>query len=98
MKRVVIAASLSSMLVLASCASYEPNTARRDTGIGAATGAAVGAMAHSSNRTHGALAGRPSALSAAMSGRATWRSRSADMHAGDERHRRAGHAKPPTTS
>jgi outer membrane protein OmpA-like peptidoglycan-associated protein len=56
MKRVVIAASLSSMLVLASCASYEPNTAR-DTGIGAATGAAVGAMAHSSNRTHGALAG-----------------------------------------
>jgi outer membrane protein OmpA-like peptidoglycan-associated protein len=44
--------------VLAACASsgYEPNTAR-DTGIGAAAGAAIGALAHSSNRTHGALAG-----------------------------------------
>jgi outer membrane protein OmpA-like peptidoglycan-associated protein len=56
MHRVVIAASLSSMLLLASCASYEPNTTR-DTAIGAATGAAVGAMVHGSNRTHGALAG-----------------------------------------
>jgi outer membrane protein OmpA-like peptidoglycan-associated protein len=55
MKRTVLAASLSSML-LAGCASYEPNTTR-DTGIGAAAGAAVGALAHSSNRTHGALAG-----------------------------------------
>jgi outer membrane protein OmpA-like peptidoglycan-associated protein len=44
------------MLALASCASYEPNTTR-DTGVGAATGAAIGAMAHASNRTHGALAG-----------------------------------------
>ena len=44
------------MLLLASCASYEPNKAR-DAGIGAAAGAAVGAMAHASNRTHGALAG-----------------------------------------
>ena len=55
MKRTVLAASLSSLL-LAGCASYEPNTTR-DTGIGAAAGAAVGALAHSSNRTHGALAG-----------------------------------------
>ena len=54
MKRVV--ASLSSMLLLAGCATYEPNKTR-DTGIGAAAGAAVGALAHSSNRTHGALAG-----------------------------------------
>jgi outer membrane protein OmpA-like peptidoglycan-associated protein len=42
--------------LLVSCSSYEPNTAR-DTGIGAAAGAAIGAMAHSSNRTHGAVAG-----------------------------------------
>jgi outer membrane protein OmpA-like peptidoglycan-associated protein len=56
MKRAVVAASLSSMLLLASCASYEPSPAR-DAGIGAAAGAAVGAMAHASNRTHGALAG-----------------------------------------
>lgn len=56
MKRVVVTASLSSMLLLASCASYEPDKTR-DTGIGAATGAAIGALAHSSNRTHGALAG-----------------------------------------
>ncbi len=54
MKRVVVA-SLSSLL-LASCASYEPSKTR-DTGIGAAAGAAIGALAHSSNRTHGALAG-----------------------------------------
>lgn len=56
MKRTVIAASLSSMLLLASCASYEPSKTR-DTGVGAAAGAAIGALAHSSNRTHGALAG-----------------------------------------
>jgi outer membrane protein OmpA-like peptidoglycan-associated protein len=55
MKRTAIAASLSSLL-LAGCASYEPNKTR-DTGIGAAAGAAIGALAHSSNRTHGALAG-----------------------------------------
>lgn len=44
--------------VLAACASsgYEPNTAR-DTGVAAAAGAAIGALAHSSNRTHGAVAG-----------------------------------------
>ena len=49
----VVAAAL-----LTACASsgYEPNTTR-DTGIGAAAGAAIGALAHSSNRTHGALAG-----------------------------------------
>ncbi len=56
MKRVVTAASLSGMLLLASCASYEPDKTR-DTGVGAAAGAAIGALAHSSNRTHGALAG-----------------------------------------
>jgi outer membrane protein OmpA-like peptidoglycan-associated protein len=48
--------SVTAALLLASCSSYEPNTAR-DTGIGAAAGAAIGAMAHSSNRTHGAVAG-----------------------------------------
>lgn len=56
MKLRILAATLSGVVLLASCASYEPNTAR-DTGIGAATGAAIGAMVHSSNRTHGALAG-----------------------------------------
>jgi outer membrane protein OmpA-like peptidoglycan-associated protein len=51
-------AALAVAALLTACASsgYEPNTAR-DTGIGAAAGAAIGAMAHSSNRTHGALAG-----------------------------------------
>jgi outer membrane protein OmpA-like peptidoglycan-associated protein len=49
-------ASLAAAATLASCASYEPSTGR-DTGIGAAAGAAIGAMAHSSNRTHGAVAG-----------------------------------------
>jgi outer membrane protein OmpA-like peptidoglycan-associated protein len=50
--------ALATAALLTACASsgYEPNTAR-DTGIGAAAGAAIGAMAHSSNRTHGALAG-----------------------------------------
>ncbi len=48
--------SASTVALLASCASHEPSTGR-DTGIGAAAGAAIGAMAHSSNRTHGALAG-----------------------------------------
>ena len=56
MKRFVIAASLSGMLLLAGCASYEPDTTR-DTAVGAAAGAAIGALAHGSNRTHGALAG-----------------------------------------
>lgn len=51
-------AGIASVALLSACAtsSYEPNTAR-DTGIGAAAGAAIGALAHSSNRTHGALAG-----------------------------------------
>jgi outer membrane protein OmpA-like peptidoglycan-associated protein len=51
-------AALAAAALLTACASsgYEPNTAR-DTGIGAAAGAAIGALAHSSNRTHGALAG-----------------------------------------
>jgi len=42
--------------MISSCASYEPNTAR-DTGVGAAAGAAFGALVHGRNRTHGALAG-----------------------------------------
>jgi outer membrane protein OmpA-like peptidoglycan-associated protein len=50
---VIVAAAA---LMVTACSSYEPNTAR-DTGVGAAAGAAIGAMAHSSNRTHGALAG-----------------------------------------
>jgi len=48
--------SVTAAVWLAGCSTYEPNTAR-DTGIGAAAGAAIGAMAHSSNRTHGAVAG-----------------------------------------
>jgi outer membrane protein OmpA-like peptidoglycan-associated protein len=48
--------SAAAAALLASCSTYEPSTAR-DTGIGAAAGAAIGAMAHSSNRTHGAVAG-----------------------------------------
>lgn len=52
--RLFISATAAALLV--SCSTYEPSTAR-DTGIGAAAGAAIGAMAHSSNRTHGAVAG-----------------------------------------
>ena len=50
--------ALTAASLLSACASsgYQPNTTR-DTGIGAAAGAAIGALAHSSNRTHGALAG-----------------------------------------
>ena len=50
--------AVATAAVLTACASsgYEPNTAR-DTGIGAAAGAAIGALAHGSNRTHGAIAG-----------------------------------------
>jgi outer membrane protein OmpA-like peptidoglycan-associated protein len=48
--------SATAAALLAGCSTYEPSTAR-DTGIGAAAGAAIGAMAHSSNRTHGAVAG-----------------------------------------
>lgn len=49
-------AAVAAASLLTACASYEPNKAR-DTGVGAAAGAAIGALAHSSNRTHGALAG-----------------------------------------
>jgi outer membrane protein OmpA-like peptidoglycan-associated protein len=48
--------SATAAALLAASSTYEPSTAR-DTGIGAAAGAAIGAMAHSSNRTHGAVAG-----------------------------------------
>lgn len=47
---------VSAAALIAGCASYEPNP-KRDTAVGAAAGAAVGALAHGSNRTHGALAG-----------------------------------------
>ncbi len=56
MKVKILAASVAGALALAGCASYEPSTAR-DTGIGAAAGAVIGAAVHGSNRTHGALAG-----------------------------------------
>ena len=50
--------AIAGAALLSACASsgYEPNKTR-DTGIGAAAGAAIGALAHGSNRTHGALAG-----------------------------------------
>jgi outer membrane protein OmpA-like peptidoglycan-associated protein len=56
LKSKTLVVGVAAVALLSACASYEPNTAR-DTGIGAATGAAIGALAHSSNRTHGALAG-----------------------------------------
>ena len=56
MERRTTAAALAGVFLSAGCATYEPNTTR-DAAIGAAAGAAIGAMAHSSNRTHGALAG-----------------------------------------
>ena len=49
-------AAVAAASLLSACESYEPNKAR-DTGVGAAAGAAIGALAHGSNRTHGALAG-----------------------------------------
>lgn len=51
-------AGVVSVALLSACAtsSYDPNPTR-DTAIGAAAGAAIGALAHGSNRTHGALAG-----------------------------------------
>jgi len=52
----LIATAAAALLSACASSGYEPNTAR-DTGIGAAAGAAIGALAHSSNRTHGALAG-----------------------------------------
>jgi outer membrane protein OmpA-like peptidoglycan-associated protein len=50
--------AVAAATLLSACASsgYEPNPTR-DTAVGAAAGAAIGALAHSSNRTHGALAG-----------------------------------------
>ncbi|MEG1833212.1 MAG: OmpA family protein [Burkholderiaceae bacterium] len=48
--------ALTAATLTAGCATYEPNSTR-DTGIGALVGAAIGAAAHGSNRTHGALAG-----------------------------------------
>jgi outer membrane protein OmpA-like peptidoglycan-associated protein len=55
---VTVALTVISAMALGGCAtsSYGPNPTR-DTAIGAAAGAAVGAAVHSSNRTHGALAG-----------------------------------------
>jgi outer membrane protein OmpA-like peptidoglycan-associated protein len=47
---------VSAVALTAGCATYEPNPTR-DTAVGAAAGAAIGALAHGSNRTHGALAG-----------------------------------------
>jgi len=55
-KSKTLVAGVAAVALLSACASYEPNTAR-DTGVGAAAGAAIGALAHGSNRTHGALAG-----------------------------------------
>lgn len=56
MHSALVAASAAALLSACASTGYEPNTAR-DTGIGAAAGAAIGALAHGSNRTHGALAG-----------------------------------------
>lgn len=57
-RRATVALTLIGAVALGGCAntSYQPNPTR-DAAIGAAAGAAVGAAAHSSNRTHGALAG-----------------------------------------
>jgi outer membrane protein OmpA-like peptidoglycan-associated protein len=52
----LVAVAAASLLTACASTSYEPNTAR-DTGIGAAVGAAAGALLHGSNRTHGAIAG-----------------------------------------
>ena len=56
MKIASAAVALTAAALTAGCATYEPNTTR-DTTIGALVGAAIGAAAHGSNRTHGALAG-----------------------------------------
>jgi outer membrane protein OmpA-like peptidoglycan-associated protein len=52
----LVAASAASLLSACASSGYEPNPTR-DTAVGAAAGAAIGALAHGSNRTHGALAG-----------------------------------------
>lgn len=51
-------ATVAAAALLSACAtsSHDPDP-KRDTAIAAAAGAAIGALAHSSNRTHGALAG-----------------------------------------
>jgi outer membrane protein OmpA-like peptidoglycan-associated protein len=56
MSRVWISGLAAVVALGAGCASYDPNPTR-DTAVGAAAGAAIGALAHGSNRTHGALAG-----------------------------------------
>jgi outer membrane protein OmpA-like peptidoglycan-associated protein len=48
--------AVASLLNACASSGYEPNTTR-DTAVGAAAGAALGALVHGSNRTHGAIAG-----------------------------------------
>lgn len=52
----LVAVAATAMLSACASSSYDPDP-KRDTAIAAAAGAAIGALAHSSNRTHGALAG-----------------------------------------
>jgi outer membrane protein OmpA-like peptidoglycan-associated protein len=58
LKSTTLIGGIATVALLSACAtsSYDPNPTR-DTAIGAAAGAAIGALAHGSNRTHGALAG-----------------------------------------
>ncbi len=51
-----VAAAVPLLILLAGCASYEPDV-RRDTAVGAAAGAAVGAVVDSRHRARGAIAG-----------------------------------------
>jgi outer membrane protein OmpA-like peptidoglycan-associated protein len=55
-KTTLLAVTAASLLTACASTGYEPNKTR-DTAVGAAAGAAIGALAHGSNRTHGALAG-----------------------------------------
>jgi outer membrane protein OmpA-like peptidoglycan-associated protein len=52
----IFLSTLLAAMALGGCASYEANPTR-DAALGALAGAAVGAAAHGSNRTHGAMAG-----------------------------------------
>ena len=52
----IFLSTLLAAMALGGCASYEANPTR-DAALGALAGAAVGAAAHGSNRTHGAVAG-----------------------------------------
>jgi len=52
----LVAVATAALLSACASTSYDPDP-KRDAAIGAAAGAAIGALAHSSNRTHGALAG-----------------------------------------